>query len=218
MLTTPTKEQLDKLFNSDVFKDRIIVLNIRSSNKIANQFDDVTHVVFNKKILASVQSTCDPGLDNLLKPVNADGCAIVMNGYWKGMWTLGYHKGKYEALVQNRPVIVFRDNDKNGVLNYADVFRNNPIVPELTPVKKKGTFKLNGVVYNIEYGMFGINCHRASAVKILNNVGLYSAGCCVVQSTADFSVFLAFVKGLVKTTGNKEVDAYYVTEDYLKTL
>lgn len=218
MSAVPTTEQLEKLFSSADCKDRVILLNVRSSNKKADSFDDRTHLVFNKKIVLSVQSTCDPGVNNLFKPVNDKGCAIVMNGYWKNMWKMGYHKGKYKALVQASPVVVFRDNDKDDMLDYSDIMNTDSQVAKATLKNPLIKITINGVTYIIEFGLFGINCHRASEIKLLEKVGLYSAGCCVVQSNAKFLALLSAIDILLKETNTQFVDACYVAENYINNL
>ena len=45
--------------------------------------------------------------------------AVVANRQYKGLWALGKHKGKYEALVQVSEVAVHRDNDLNSKVSYS---------------------------------------------------------------------------------------------------
>lgn len=111
--------------------------------------------------------TTDPGVKCLRTPQNSKGCAILAEGFHRRSHRLGYHKG-YEALQQYSPVKVYRDNNKD------DVFDLDP-----------ATF---------DEGMFGINIHRASQLKDVENVGAYSAGCLVFRKIYDFNKFLETIK------------------------
>ena len=60
--------------------------------------------------------TTDPGFKSRTNPMNNSGCAILAPNQYRGCWTFGYHKGRYEALVQTKPVKVYRDNNKERVV------------------------------------------------------------------------------------------------------
>lgn len=130
-----------------------------------NTFDDVEVLFWYRdagkgRISATftqLACTSTPGTDNLLKPVNKKGTAILKPGQYPNAWTLGKHQGKYEALVQCGNFTVIRDNNKN------DIPGDDPNYYEETATT------------------FGINNHRASQWNILPWVGLYSAGCVVIQ-------------------------------------
>lgn len=112
--------------------------------------------------------TTDPSDINLIKPVNAKGCAVLAEGQFKGAFRLGKHKGDYDALVQNLPLPLYRANRKDGTLD------------------------LSGL---ISYEMAGINIHRASKWKVIDAIGLYSAGCQVFKSVRDYEdKFMPLVK------------------------
>lgn len=112
----------------------------------------------------SFKGTTNPGTDWLLNFMNGKGTAVLKPGQYA--YKLGIHKG-YEALVQASPVVVYRDSDKDTR-------------SEETAVTEKG--------------FFGINIHRASKYKILQKIGLYSAGCAVVQDPKDFDTLIAELK------------------------
>lgn len=187
------------------------MVNVRSSNKVADKFDDLSILTFDRKPIFFAVSTCDAGYDNLVNPVNDDGCAIVMNGYYPDMWSEGLHKGKYKALVQTGNVAVFRDANKDAVLDYPDVHIDDDILAAL----KAGTetFNINGKDYIIQYGLFGINFHRASSWQALTEVGLYSAGCCVVQDPKRYDNMIMAVSDILSDSNLKAVDALYTSED-----
>lgn len=121
-----------------------------------------------------LEFTTDPGIDNLVKPVNPLGCAILQRGWHEKIWQIGLHRGKYEALRQATPVAVHRDNNKD---------RKHDLMGK-------------------DVGMFGINFHRASELKDVPVVGVYSAGCQVVRKINDFSKFMQWINQ-AKKSGQK---------------
>ena len=52
-------------------------------------------------------------------------------------------------------------------------------------------------------GMFGINLHRASAYKELEEIGKNSAGCQVIQDPNEFEVHMGIVDKAAEVWGNK---------------
>lgn len=109
--------------------------------------------------------TTDPGHYYLQKPMVSKGTAILKEGQHRSSHRLGTHKG-YQALTQRIPLPVYRDNTKDKELDFI----------------------------NVQTGMFGINIHRARQTTIIKQIGLYSAGCTVVQSPDDFMYLLMLVK------------------------
>lgn len=103
-------------------------------------------------------ATTDPGLSSMTKPMSTKGCAILVPGQYRSSWMIGYHKGKYEALVQCKPLKVYRDNDKDNVY-------------DLNPK-------------TIEEGNFGINIHKAGDDSTIVNG--WSAGCQVLKRKVNF--------------------------------
>ena len=96
-------------------------------------------------------------------------CVYKVNGTWRykagqyrGAFHIGLHRGKYTALVQRKKVTVYRDNNRDSTLDHVDE----------------------------EEGYFGINIHRASAHRSLDDVGAYSAGCQVFSDPDDFEEFM----------------------------
>lgn len=152
-----------KYFNTG--KYNLNIIGIRSSNKESNKFDDylvVEYINYNDNIVKKVYPiTTDPGTYYLNNPLNVDGTSILVPGQYRGCWQIGYHQGKYEALVQRKPVKVYRDNNKDNDLDHTD---------------------------NIVEGMFGINIHKAGANS--KQVDKWSAGCQVFAKEKDFEDFM----------------------------
>lgn len=202
-------------------EDRLLMLAIRSKNRIANEFDDTIALVFNNNIINIMEGTCDPGTPNLVNPVNKDGAAIVVNGHYKGMFRIGLHRGKYLAFVQNNPVAVFRDDNRDNILDIDSnvIFNDGEIIDNLNCKVKRFRFDDDNTSYItqngnlIQYGMFGINGHRASLYHDLLKVGLYSAGCLVVRKHTDYFDMMDNARDMLETLGTKEIDVIYVNED-----
>ena len=134
----------------------------RAGNKVTNQFDDYIVVeyidMYGIKTRDVFPATTDPGLSSMTKPMSTKGCAILVPGQYRSCWKLGYHKGKYEAIVQYRPVKVYRDNNKDKVYDFDSK--------------------------TIEEGIFGINIHKAGDNSTIVNG--WSAGCQVLARRKDF--------------------------------
>lgn len=141
------------------------IVGFRNRLGRTNHFDDVIGIYFERdKAWQSFfcAATTRPGLPSLLKPVHERGTAILVPGQYKNAYSIGLHKGKYEALVQIGVVEVYRDNNKDTVYDMDN--------------------------RTVHRGLFGINIHRASFGAKL--VGPDSAGCQVIRDGADFSQFM----------------------------
>lgn len=154
------------------------IIGVRNKDARPNYFDDVISIFYETaencwQELHCIATTL-PGIPMLLKPMNSDGCAILVPGQYIDSYAIGEHCGKYEALIQVRPVKVYRDYD----------------LDELYDENEK----------SIEEGMFGINIHRASlGAKV---VGVDSAGCQVIRDRSDYERFMALCR-TVSFRGNK---------------
>ena len=95
---------------------------------------------------------------------------------------VGEHKGSYTALVQNKPICVYRDYNRNDILDFD--------------------------IENKNCGNFGINIHRAKiggADDSLGNtklIGVYSAGCQVFQNFMCFTKFMSMAQKQKEMYGN----------------
>lgn len=136
------------------------LIGLRSSQSYANLFDDTFLVAYKDESgtwhMESWPCTTDPGRPWLQDPGRKAGCAILKEGQYKGSHEIGLHKGK-PALVQRKPLPVYRDSDKDLVLDMDDS--------------------------TVEWGIFGINIHRAGKDSPL--VELWSAGCQVAKREKD---------------------------------
>lgn len=159
-----------KFFTAGIYNLNIV--SVRSRNRGTTYFDDTMYVVYrdeNKAWQKEVfKITTDPGIPNLLFPVNRKGTAIVVPGQYRGVWKLGFHKGIYRALVQRRSIAVYRDDNQDDKLDFDE--------------------------NSIDYGFFGINCHRSNASTFSTIVGRWSAGCQVFAYVKQFKRFIKLCK------------------------
>lgn len=157
------------------------IIGIRSPETNSNRFDDELHVLFKDEVMKwhhyKYTITTDPGTYWLLHPLQVDGTAILKEGQYVNAYSLGLHKGQYKALVQNKPVTVIRDYDRNAVLDFN-----------------------NGKEFT---GMYGVNIHRANLSGTTKNIEKWSAGCQVFQNITDFSQFLSLAEKHRSKYGNQ---------------
>jgi hypothetical protein len=150
------------------------IVGIRNPNPRPNKFDDVMHVIYkaaDQWVDRWWPITTDPGTYYLENPMNDLGtAAVVADRQYRGVWTIGLHRGSYQALVQTgAKIAVYRDDNCDDKVDYDP--------------------------NNIEEGWFGINCHRATASEFGSvDVDRWSAGCQVFSSPHDFDAFLSICK------------------------
>jgi len=152
------------------------MIGVRSSSRIPNTFDDQMNLVYwdsqDRLQHKQYRITTDPGTYWLQNPINVNGTAIMVAGQYKSAYQFGFHKG-YEALTQVGPIKVYRDADRNLILDH------NPS--------------------SVQEGWFGINIHRASTRSGGSVcVGKWSAGCQVFADHDEFADFLATLKLQIK--------------------
>lgn len=137
----------------------------------AGSWDDWIGLLYEKNgawQLELYRGTTDPSDEWLLKGNDSrGGTAILKAGQYRSCWQLGTHKG-YRALQQSgpKPMTVIRDGDKDTELDFDGVEQT---------------------------GWFGINLHRGSAHQAVPEIGLYSAGCQVIQDPDEFEQLMNVV-------------------------
>ena len=117
--------------------------------------------------------TTDPGLYWRENPMNLKGTAVLKEGQYRGMWKIGKHQGKYEALKQVKPCTVLRDANKDGKIDFTG---------------------------EEDTGLFGINHHRAGSHS--TRVDKWSAGCQVQPNRTLYDIEMALFKASAKEWGN----------------
>lgn len=122
--------------------------------------------------------TTDPGTYWLNNPMNRLGTAVLKPNQWTDCYQLGFHKRdpKHPALVQSRPMAVWRDNNRDSIID-----RNG----------KEDT------------GIFGINIHRANINGRTMSIGKWSAGCQVFQVKTDLDEVLSICENYRSRLNNR---------------
>ena len=171
-----------KYFTGGDFDVNIIgVRNSETKGRVTNAFDDCVTISYKEDgewKFHCFQATTDPGShweENLL---NKKGVAILKPGQYRGSHKLGLHQGKYLALKQQKPVKVYRDNNRDG--------------------------KYDLLEENIDEGIFGINIHRATGKAGGKSIRVdkWSAGCQVIAANDDWHVFLDICQTAREKWGN----------------
>lgn len=158
------------------------IIGIRKNNpnnKITNLYDDILIVDYNTEVGHKRQLfniTTEPGAYYMKKVSNPIGTAILVPNQYRGTWKIGLHRGKYKALVQYKPVSVYRDGNKDDIY-------------DLEPT-------------SIQNGLFGINIHRSNETWTRNTIDQYSAGCQVFNNPTDFNSFLRLCEKQKERYGN----------------
>jgi hypothetical protein len=131
--------------------------------------------------------TTDPGVYWTKDPArNSEGTFHLLDGFHKAIWCVGTHRG-YEALANDwrycKPTSGWRDLDYDFVRDPTDV---------------------------VTCDYYGINFHHMSANTVVDKVGMWSAGCQVVQKIDDFNKIMKAVKnsGMYKHNPGKTVFNY----------
>ena len=177
-MNRPTRQQIEttvkakgyKWFENGDYNLNIVgVRNAETLNEVTNKFDD--HLTLSYKVDGEwnyhcFDATTDPGkhwVDNVL---NEAGVAILKENQYRGSHKIGLHQGKYEALRQQKPVQVYRDNNLDNCYDLDES--------------------------TLQEGIFGINIHRATKWegKKSTQIDKWSAGCQVIAANDDFRLFM----------------------------
>lgn len=186
-----------KFFDRGMYNLNII--GIRSTNSASDAFDDEIHVLYtdhnNVERHEIFSCTTDPGKHWLLNPMNSGGTIIMVPDQYRGVFKIGLHNRSrpsrsYTALEQIKPMKYVRDNSKDTKLDFNLYQDSN----------------------QVETSIAKTNIHRASKWKQLLNVGMYSAGCQVVQKPTDYDRLIALCKTQVEY-GQGETFTYTLLEE-----
>ena len=166
----------DAMFTNPDLSPRLCLIGVRAIEQ-GDVFNDVLFAVTIEHVTYVVKKyaiTTDPGVYYLNNPLHPKGTLILAEGVHKNLFRLGKHRGLYTALVQANPTTVIRDNDKDNKLDFDS---------------------------KRDFGMFGINMHRATANGVATKVGNFSAGCQVFKNADLFNEeFIPFVQSFKQTT------------------
>lgn len=186
-MLTYTREQIEKAVkkkgyvwfesNSEYDVNIVGVRNSVPKKRVTNIFDDALTLSY--KIGGVWQFhqwaiTTDPGKKAMYEYSNPNGVARVVPGQYRGVWAIGLHQGKYEALRQVKPIKVWRDKNKD--LTFDEVL--------------------------IQEGLFGINGHRSNPKTESEYVENWSEGCQVFKRVREFNTFMQIIRNSRNVHGN----------------
>ena len=189
-MNKPTRQQIEtavktkgyKWFENGDYNLNIVgVRNGETGNEVTNKFDDfvtLSYKVNEEWNYHCFDATTDPGKHWVENIMREEGVAVLRENQYRGSHKIGLHQGKYEALRQQKPVQVYRDNDLDG---------NYDLLEE-----------------NIQEGIFGINIHRATKWegKKSTQIDKWSAGCQVIAANDDFRLFMEICNKAKDTWSN----------------
>ena len=152
------------------------IIGVRKTLMLTDKFDDLLYVIYKDNgtwVTKEYQITTDPGTHYLTYPMNKKGTAVLAEGQYRGAFALKEFKG-YTALVQEKPVIVWRTLDENIIDDMA----------------------------TLDTGYFGIAIHRSKTDVVTTHIGKWSAGCQVFANPAEFAEFISILQRAAKKYGN----------------
>ena len=161
------------------------IVGIRTKDMTANKFNDwmtVFYIFDGVWNFFAFPATTDPGTYYRQNPEKVKGTekikgtAILKPGQYRGAFKIGLHRGKYKALVRQKPVTVYRDANRDEILDVSGMAE--------------------------ETGLFGINIHRANPSKASTAVDTWSAGCQVLQDPDHFSFLMVLCERGKEKFGN----------------
>ena len=185
-----TREQIEETMKQKEYKYftrgeyNLNVIGIRNSStgfKVTNRFDDLMTLSYKENGIWKFHTfdcTTDPGTHWVENIMRKEGVAVLKPGQYRHSHKIRKHQGRYEALGQQNPMTVYRDNNRDN--NY-DLDDNNT-----------------------QTGLFGINIHRATkyAGKKSSQVDKWSAGCQVIASNDDWRLFMKICRKARDTWNN----------------
>ena len=151
------------------------IRNLATGKTVTNVFDDWLTISYKEKGAWQFHvwpATTDPGKKGVQQFHAAGGVARLVEGQYRSSHTIRLHQGKYEALGQQAPVKVFRDDNRDLIFD-----------------EKK-----------ITEGVYGINIHKAGADSTY--VENWSEGCQVFKKAADFESFMTICRKAREVHGN----------------
>tara|TARA_R110000796_G_scaffold68648_6_gene157177 strand:- start:367 stop:960 length:594 start_codon:yes stop_codon:yes gene_type:complete len=169
------KEKGYKFFTGDM---SVNVFAIRCETG-TDSFDDLVGLAYYNAGNLTVdlyKGTTEPGQHWLKNPMREEGCAIMKEGQYLGVYKVGPHGGsQYEACRQYGPISVYRDNNKDGKHDLDDT--------------------------TVQTGVFMTNLHHGySSWRVHKN----SAGCIVIQNKDEFfDEFMPVIKESCDIHGEK---------------
>lgn len=195
LLTEETLREVHKQKGFPIFEKGDYNLNfggVRSSERTANRFDDWVYIYFKeygKWVFRTFPATLDPGSPWLKTPMASGGAAIIAPGFYRGLWQYGPPFYGRACLRQRTPIKMFRDDNRDNVLN-------------LDPA-------------TLEEGMVGILFHESyQAAEEPEFVEKSSAGCVVPKRRTDHIYTMNTCLRAINIWGNRISFAVHDESDF----
>lgn len=192
-----TADLLEAVYKSkgyQFFRDgdfNLNIMGIRNSNPVVDTWEDIMVVSFKSGgqwEIVTFDMTTYPGKFYMNAPINEKGTGYLVPDQYRGAWSTGIHNGHYLALIQMKPVRVYRDNNKDDVIDLD--------------------------AKTIEQGLFGINIHKAWDGGASEGVGQSSAACQVIRDAKDFENFMAMVDLSKNAWGDSFTYTLFLSSDF----
>jgi hypothetical protein len=153
------------------FTDKPMIVGIRTTTSLPDVFND--YIVLcqesKDKYFKGWMATTEPGVYWLNKPMNVKGTGILVPNQYYNCWGFGKHGSglnNHKALVQIRPITLYRDSNKDSKV-------------DLDPKK-------------LDTGLFGVNIHSTGKSNwIAPRIDKWSAGCQVFPNYDGFKEFIS---------------------------
>lgn len=154
------------------------IVGVRTADNRANTFNDWVTVFYKQNGVwnfFAFPATTDPGTYYRKNPQNVRGTAVMKPGRYPGAYKVGIHAG-YKALQQKGNITVYRDNNKDEVIDTTGMVEDT--------------------------GIHAVNIHRANRVRASTQVDKWSAGCQVLQDPDHFDFLMALCDRAVENWDN----------------
>ena len=181
------KQILDRIKSLDSFRgfpSNFYIVGIQSTEDTFNVFDDKFYLFENtgsdgckqnelQKFHLVTSGTTNAGKNGLMNynTYNPDGVAVVKtNEIYYNVWKFGLHRGKMEALRQQRPFLISRDGDRDQQIEQGNS------VPVICGIN------------------FHANTYDMDSTEIKQIIGGWSLGCQVVNDVPKYKKIIELVK------------------------
>lgn len=165
------KEKIIEVFKKKKYKiEDNMIIGIRFD--YSGNFNDLIIVIKGDEC-HQFKATTTAGLYYLNNPLSKNGTALLIEGQHLNAFKLGKHQGKYDALVQNKTLPIYRDDNKNNTPDFKGLITNE---------------------------LIGLNIHHAGEDSKV--IGKWSAGCQVIANIEDWMSFYYIVKTFKQSTFN----------------
>ena len=160
------------------------IVGIQSLEDAFNRFDDKFYLFENtgskftkdktlQKFIMVTSGTTNAGVNGLMKydDYNPQGVAVIKTNeiYYDG-WIYGLHRGKIQALRQNKPFLISRDGDKDQKVE-------------------------EGVSIPVMCGInFHSNTYNTASTEVKEIIGAWSLGCQVCNNMTDYLKIIELCK------------------------